>query len=181
MGITAKTAPENHLSDTEERWFAIRTRFRDEKMALKMLTLQDIHAYLPMRKLARRYTRKIRYVELPLINSFLFVRILHKDYSTVLQTQYVTGFLKFGQNLLSIPDEEINWIKRLLNEDIEIEVTTTDFSKGDLVEVNAGPLLGLKGRLVEMQGKDKILVDLSNSGHTIHITIDKKLLSKLSS
>lgn len=173
-------ANENHLNDTEPRWFAVRTRFRDEKVALKMLTTYGITTYLPIQKLTRRYGKKVRHVELPLINSFVFVKICSHEYKIVLQTEYVTGFLKLGQNMLAIPDEQIELMRRLLGEGVELTVEPTmRYEKGDWVEVTAGSLLGLRGTLVNIQGKDKMLVELVNSGYTLQISIDKALLNKI--
>jgi transcription antitermination factor NusG len=175
-----KTNNENHLNEVEPRWFAVRTRFRDEKMAFKMLTTYGVNTYLPIQKLTRRYGKKVRHVELPLINSFVFVRICSHEYKTVLQSEYVTGFLKLGQNILSIPDNQIDLMRRLLGEGIELTVEPTDgYQKGDWVEVSSGTLLGLRGTLVNIQGKDKMLVELVNSGYTLQISIDKSLLTKI--
>jgi transcription antitermination factor NusG len=176
------TSYENHLSESEPKWFAIRTRFKSEKIAMKQLLRMGIETYLPIRQMTRRYGRKIRKVELPLINSFVFVRIKKNEYASVLETEYVSGFLKFGNNLLSIPEIEINMIKRLLGEDIEIEVEPKDDSyiRGDWFEVVKGPLMGMKGCLLNVQGKDKLLIELTNSGHTLHISVDTQLLRKIS-
>jgi ribosomal protein L24 len=56
---------------------------------------------------------------------------------------------------------------------------TESYAKGDWVEVVVGPLLGLKGTLVNIQGKDKMLVELVNSGYTLQISIDRNLLNKV--
>jgi transcription antitermination factor NusG len=172
---------ENHLSESEPKWFAVRTRFKSEKVALKQLQRLGVETYLPIRQMTRRYGRKVRKVELPLINSFVFVKVKKNEYASVLETEYVAGFLKFGNNLLSIPDQEIAMIRRLLGEDVDLEVVAKEdiYEKGDWVEVIKGPLLGMKGRLLNIQGKDKLLIDLSNSGHSFHITIDTDLLRKI--
>ena len=173
-------ANENHLNETKPRWFAVRTRFRDEKVAVKMLTNCGITTYLPIQKLIRRYGKKVRHVELPLINSFVFVKIRSHEYKIVLQTEYVTGILKLGQNILAIPDEQIDLMRRLLGEGVELTVEPTmAYEKGDWVEVTSGSLLGLRGTLVNIQGKDKMLVELVNSGYTLQISIDKALLNKI--
>ena len=176
----ALKAPENHLDAAEPRWFAIRTRFKSEKLAFKQLKLKGIDAYLPIRNMTRRYNKKIRHIEMPLINSFVFVKIVKKEYVPVLETEYVAGFLKFGQNLLAIPEAQIDLIKRLLGEKIEVCVEEKGLQKGDWVEVTAGPLLGLRGQLVTVQGKERVLVELINSGYSLQIGIDNQLLRKLS-
>ena len=79
MSATLPVKPldhESHLSETEPRWFAIRTRFKSEKLAYKQLIARKIEAYLPIRHLIRRYGRKKREIDLPLINNFVFVKIL---------------------------------------------------------------------------------------------------------
>lgn len=180
MTATAIKANENHIDPVKPRWFAVRTRFRDEKMALKMLTSYGVQTYLPIQKLTRRYSKKVRHVELPLINSFVFVKICSHEYKTVLQTEYVTGFLKLGQNILAIPEDQIELMRRLLGEGVELTVEqTVGYQKGDWVEVTSGALLGLRGILVNIQGKDKMLVELVNSGYTLQISIDKTLLNKI--
>jgi transcription antitermination factor NusG len=171
---------EIHVHETEPRWFAVRTRFRDEKVALKMLTSYNIDAYLPIKTVTRRYNKKVRHVELPLINSFVFVKICTHEYKKVLQTEYVSGFLKLGQNILSIPDEQIELMQRLLGEGVELTIEPTiGYEKGDWVEVTAGPLLGMRGTLVTIKGKDTMLIELVNSEHSLQISIDKALLSKI--
>ena len=179
---TAKAAikePENHLTEAEPRWFAVRTRFKSEKLAFKQLSLKGLSAYLPIRNMTRRYHKKIRHVELPLINSFVFVKIRKSEYVRVLETEYVAGFLKFGYNILAIPEQQIDLIKRLLGEKIDIVVEPSGFQKGDWVEVTTGPLLGLRGQLVMIQGKERVLVELMNSGYTLQIAIDNYLLKKI--
>jgi hypothetical protein len=47
------------------------------------------------------------------------------------------------------------------------------------VEVTSGFLLGTRGILVNIQGKDKLLVELVNSEHTLQISIDRALLTKI--
>jgi transcription antitermination factor NusG len=178
--VIKNKANENHLDEKEPRWFAVRTRFRDEKVALKMLTTYGVEAYLPIQKVTRRYSKKVRHLDLPLINSFVFVKICSHEYKTVLQTEYVTGFLKLGQNILSIPDEQIELMRRLLGQGVELSIEPTmNYEKGDLVEVTSGFLIGLRGKLVTIQGKDKMLIDLINSEHTLQISIDKAILNKI--
>ena len=183
MSATIPTKPldhESHLSEDQPRWFAIRTRYKSEKLAYKQLISRQIDAYLPIRHLIRRYGRKKREVDLPLINNFVFVKIVKKDYLTVLQTEYVNGFLKLGHNLLSIPEEQIELIRRLLGENIDLEVVENRIlEKGDWVEITSGPLLGMRGKLVQVKGKEKVLVELINSGYSLEISIDNQLVKRV--
>lgn len=170
---------ENHLSDTEARWFAVYTSYKREKIALRQLQRKGITAYVPIQKLTRRYSRKIKHVELPLISGYVFVKILKKEYVKVLETEYVIRFISFSKNLLSIPEEEIELMRRVLGEGLEVNAEKTTFYEGDLVEIAAGNLMGLQGTLVSLEGKNQVLIDLVYLGYTLQINIDPNLLRKL--
>ena len=138
---------ENHLDEQNPKWFAIYTHYKREKMAAKQLDQSGIAVYLPIQKVTRRYVRKVKKVELPLINHYVFVKITKQEYVHVLQCPYVVNFVKFNKNLVSIPEEEIDLLKRILGESEAVELENVPLQKGDLVEVIGGQLTGLKGSI----------------------------------
>jgi len=171
--------PINHLHATELRWFAVRTRSKSEKMVQRDLEKKGIHSYLPLQKLLRRYTRSTRWVEKPLMNCYVFVRILKGEYVRVLETEHVTGFVRFSKDLLSIPQSEIDILRRITLEDgLEVEAVTGTFTEGDWVEISAGNLMGLKGRIVQVEGKRKFQVELQHLFHSLLITVDAAFLER---
>ena len=170
---------ENHLDDSTPKWFAVYTRFKGEKMAFRHLAKKGISVYLPLQKLTRRYTRKVKVVELPLISCYIFVKITKQEYVKVLETESVVDFVRFSNNLISIPEEEIETMKRVLGENWEVQIEQSKFEPGDLVEISAGNLIGLKGRLVDQRDKQQVLVDLERLGYTLRISVDKQLLRKV--
>jgi len=177
--MTNNTKYENHLSINDSRWFAIYTPYKREKLVCRQLQRKGITAYLPVQQLVRRYTRKIRKVELPLISCYVFVKITKGEYIRVLETEQVMGFVKFSGNLIAIPDVEMELMKRILGEGIEVNAEKQIYQKGDVVEVISGNLVGTKGKLCSIQGKKQFLVDLEFLGYTLQINIDPSLLRKV--
>ena len=169
---------ENHLHASEAKWFAICTPYKREKYVCRLLERKGILTYLPIQKVTRQYTRKIKHVELPLINCYVFVCITKEQYVKVLETDQVIQFLRIGKNLLSIPNQEIELIKRILGEFSSLSVEQTAYHEGDEVEIIGGNLTGIKGTLIEVQGKSKLLVKLDVLGYTLNMQIDPKLLRK---
>lgn len=171
---------EDHLHDTEYRWFAVYTQSRSEKMAFKRLVAKNINAYLPLQKKIRVYGRKKRTVEFPLITCYLFVKVTRKEYVKVLETEGILNYVKFKRNLVSIPEEEIDLMRRLLGEGWEVEQTdTSQWQTGDIVEVNKGRLAGTRGKLVDINGKKVFTVELETLGIGLLVEIDIELLSKV--
>lgn len=173
------TTSENHLDPKEPKWFAVYTSYKREKLVQKMLLSKGIECYLPLQKVTKKYTRKIRVTESPLINCYVFVKIVKGQYVSVLETEHVLKFTKIAQNLLSIPESEIITLRKVVGEGLEIEVRPTTLSEGDEIEIVAGNLVGLKGRLITHDGKNKVVIDLDRLGYSLRMNIDVSLLRKI--
>lgn len=172
----------NHLSDTEWRWFAINTKFRCEKFVAQQLKKKNIEAYLPVIKKTKKYKRKIKIYEVPLINSFIFVKINKAQYIPTLETEYVFKFLKQGKDLISIPEEEIQLLRRVAGESIVAEISDPNILKtGDEVEVISGPLTGMKGLVIDKSGKKSFYVELKTIGYSLKVKVDFTLLKPIHS
>lgn len=180
MSILSKnTHPLGHLHEREPRWFAVRTRAKSEKAVQRLLAKKGIHAYVPLQEFMRRYERKTRTVALPLIPGYVFVFLVKDQYVSVLETEHVAGFVKTGADLLAIPEAEIELLRRVtLEKDLEITAVQGALSAGDRVEIAAGSLVGLQGRLVKSAGKRQVQVELERLGYSLLITVEAAFLRK---
>lgn len=170
---------ENHLHDTEARWFAVYAPFRKEKFIQRLLTKKGIEAYVPIQNLTRRYTRKVKTVEMPLINCYVFVHIKKADYVRVLETEEVLGFVKIGRNLLSVKEDEIALLKRIVGESIILSIEPNCYQVGDRVEIVTGNLAGVVGVLTEIKGKKTMVVELKSLQYAIHIEVPNTNLKRV--
>lgn len=174
-----KPTYENHLHESEPRWFAVYTAYKREKIVEKMLTQKRIECYLPIQKVTRRYVRKVRTLELPLISCYIFVKIVKSEYVPVLETEHVLKFTKIAQNLLAIPESEMETMKRVVGEGVDVTIEPTAMQEGDEVEITSGNLTGLKGKLVSVEGKKQMIVELEQMGYSLRMTVDASLLRKV--
>ena len=168
----------HQLPVTDKQWFAIRTQLKCEKKVLQFLELKGIEVYLPIQKYTRKWGRRIAQVEKPLINNYIFVKITRSDYLSVIDTQFVFGFVKFGDQILHIPDREFNFIKKVIGEYHDIEVQDEEILAGEEIEIVGGQLTGLKARLVERKGKNKVLVELQTIGVGLLLDIDARYIQR---
>lgn len=173
------TPAEIHLHPTEPKWFAVYTRSKSEKVVHRLLGQKNIECYLPLQKVTRRYVRKIKSYEIPLISCYIFVRIVKDQYVPVLETENVVKFIRFNKNLIAIPQEEMDLLKLVVGEGENVEAQMGMIEEGDRVEVIGGKLTGIKGKLVEKQGKKHMVVELESVGYSLKMTIDINLLRKV--
>jgi len=178
MGSQMKKLSErkDQISTTEKRWFAVYTRYKCEKYVATRLEKKGIEVYVPLLKHTKRYKRKIKHVEIPIISCYVFVRITKEDYVRVLQTENVISFLKIRNSLIAIPAREIEVLKWVVGENIVESVKEGNFPKGSKVEVIAGNLTGLKGHVVKRKSKKFLLVSLETIGYTLELNIAEEML-----
>ncbi len=163
-----------------ERWFAIWTRYKCEKYVQKLLTIKGVYTYVPLQKHHRFWGGRRRIVELPLISCYVFVKIKQDEYVPVLETDNVRKFVKTANNLVSIPEQEIDILKRVVG-DIELEVTAEPlkYEVGDNVEILSGSLAGMKAKLVVTKKNKFVVIELQNIGYSLRINIHHTNLKKI--
>lgn len=177
--MTTTTQNDIHIHPTDPKWFAVNTRSKSEKVVQRLLTQKNIECYLPLQKVTRRYVRKIKSYEIPLISCYIFVRIVKDQYVQVLETENVVKFIRFAKDLIAIPQEEMDLLKLVVGEGENVEAQIGRFDEGDMVEVIGGKLTGIKGKLVEKHGKKHVVVELENVGYSLKMTIDINLLRRV--
>jgi transcription antitermination factor NusG len=118
----------------------------------------------------------MKWVDMPLLRSYIFVRVSQDNYAKVLSADSVVRFITFENKAVPIPDKQIDTIRLLLNQGAELEVVSKRFEPGDKIVVQAGPFLGLQGELVQYRGKKKVLIRLGSMSESLLVTLPLELL-----
>lgn len=143
-------------------WFAVHTRSRHEFLANEHLRKEGIDAFLPVVEKLRRWKDRKKKVLFPLFSGYLFVRIerSHKEMLKVLKSKGVVRILGNKENeLLPIPAEQIDVLKKLVEEKTELDPYPY-LREGERVRIKYGPLKGIEGVLVEKSGQHKVVVSV---------------------
>lgn len=142
------------------KWYAIYTRSRFEKRVEAMLKEQGITVYLPLTQVFRRWSDRMKRVQVPLFNSYLFVKSNHSDqkhYYNILQTPGVVRFITFEGQPVPVPDHQIDALQRLSAQGFEMAPVEKPLKPGTPVEIKQGPLKGIRGEVIHT-GKNQILI-----------------------
>ena len=153
-------------------WYAVYVKSRTEKKAEIELQIQEIETFLPLQRKLRQWSDRKKWVETPLISGYLFVKASRKEYDQVLQSNYVVSYVRFEGKAAIVPDYQIEYLKLMLKQDSsEIEITREKLKPGQMIEVVAGPLIGLKGKLQKIKGKNKVAIELEQLGYSALVEI----------
>ncbi|MCU0457076.1 MAG: UpxY family transcription antiterminator [Bacteroidales bacterium] len=161
------------------KWYAVYTNPRAEKQVHTRLEELEVEAFLPLQKTIRQWSDRKKIVVKPLLSSYVFVKVVPKEFPKVYKTPGVVKFVSFEGQPVAIPQNQIDNLKLLVNSDADIEVTSEPMAKGDNVKVMSGSLTGLTGELISFGGKKKVVVRIDRLDQNIIVTIPVTFLKKI--
>lgn len=160
------------INSAEYNWYAVYVKSRAEKKAQTELQFKEIESFLPLQRKLRQWSDRKKWVEIPLISGYLFVRISRKEYDSVLQSNFIVSYVRFEGIAAQIPEKQIEFLKLMLKQnELDLEITQERFEPGQNVEVISGPMIGIQGKLVRFKGKNKLAVELNQLGYSVLIEI----------
>jgi transcription antitermination factor NusG len=166
------------IDPLEPRWYAAYTKSRTEKKVLERLTEAGFEAYLPILRKRHQWSDRLKWVEEPLIRSYIFIRVNEKEYYNAINTHGLVCYVTFEGKAAPIPDRQIDLLKMLLHQGAEMEVSNERFAAGQKIIVVSGTLVGMQGEMVEYRGKKKVLVRLGTTGTNLLVTVSLDLIEK---
>jgi transcription antitermination factor NusG len=158
-GIESQVPENGTPRVSQERWYAIRTRSRHEKVAIRQLDGAGVEAFLPLVTQVHRWVTGPKHVDVPLFPGYAFVRITYTPDQRVrvLRAHGVAGFVGTQGKGTPIPDKQIEDIKLLLNNKIPFKNSMT-LRVGQRVRVKGGSLDGVEGVLVGTRSQRKLVI-----------------------
>lgn len=168
----------NFKNPDEPHWYAAYTKSRTEKKVLARLKENGFEAYLPIKRIRKQWSDRLKWVEEPLIRSYIFIHVNERDYYNAINTPGLVCYVTFEGKAAPIPDRQIEILKMLLHEDAEMEVSNERFTPGEKIIVISGTLVGMQGEMVEYRGRKKVLIRLGTTGTSILVTVSLDLIEK---
>jgi transcription antitermination factor NusG len=156
----------------EKNWYVVYTKPRWEKKVSRQLEQKDIEHYCPLNKVARQWSDRKKIVLEPLFTAYVFVRISDREYTQVLGASGVMNFVFWLKKPAVIRDEEIDIIKRFMNEYESVQLEKSSVKINDRIKVVSGPLMELQGNVLEIKNRT-VKVSLPTLGYTLIAEVEK--------
>ncbi|MBR8534644.1 UpxY family transcription antiterminator [Carboxylicivirga sediminis] len=162
----------------EASWYALYTKSRAEKKVFEQLTAMGIETYLPLKKTLRQWSDRKKWVEMPVISSYIFIKIPKADYQKVFDVNGIVAYVSYKGKACIIPDNDILAMKRAIENQMEFSVESGQIEKGQQITVTSGPLEGIKGEVIDIQGAKKIILRINQIGYTLVVNLDSATFKK---
>ena len=162
------------LTDDILKWYALYTKSRAEKKVYDELRQKGLNVYLPLKRELKPWSDRKKWVETPIINSYVFVNIPICDYLRVFESPGVLSYVTVNKKAIAIPNHEIEAMQRAVESKLSLNVEPTNIQKGQIITITSGPMKGISGEVVEVQGTKKLYLRISNIGYSLVITLDEE-------
>jgi transcription antitermination factor NusG len=139
--------------------------------------LQDrgIENYCPLNKVIRQWSDRKKTILEPLFKGYVFVQVEEAAKWELLTINGIVNYVYWLGKPARIREDEIDTIRRFLNEFEDIEVTEAGLQVNTAVKVKQGVLMNYKGIVLEVLG-NKARVRIESMGLQLSAVFDKKNL-----
>lgn len=149
------------------RWYVALVRMHHEKKVCERLGKIGIESFVPVQQEVHQWSDRRKVVESVLLPMMVFVHVTPEERKEVLSFSTVSHYLVMrGESSPTvIPDDQMARFRFMLDySDDVISMNSSPLARGEKVRVIKGPLRGLLGELVTVDGRSKIAVRLNMLG-----------------
>ena len=149
-------------------WFVGYVRSCQEKKVAESLGKMGIVHYLPIQKVKRKWSDRIKVVDKVVIKGMIFIYTTEVIRRALLDDIYgLCGYMvKRGtREPIHIPEDQMEAFRFVVSNSVnEVSVSTETFAPGDRVRIKEGPLAGLECDLVSVNGRNTLQVKVGLLG-----------------
>lgn len=157
------------------RWYIAHTRSCQERKVAERLAMQGVEVYLPVQKVKRKWSDRVKVVDKMVLPGVVFVRCSEKERTSLFEMTYgICSFMmdktSTERKPLTIPEkqmEDFMHVVKSLNGEDDISIAGCGIEKGDMVKVVRGPLAGFVCECVDIQNSRKLIIRLGMLGSAL--------------
>jgi transcription termination/antitermination protein NusG len=145
-----------------------------------MLEGKGFETFLPVYRSRRRWSDRIREIDLPLIPGYVFCRFDAAQRLPVLTTPGVVRIIGTGKTPQPVDDIEMQSL--ITADHAGVHLQLWPFLKvGQRVSIEEGPLRSLEGVLVTTKGKDQLILSVSLLQRSVAVTVERSWIKPVGS
>lgn len=149
----------------KKKWFVVYTKSRCEKKIAALLEKKGITNYCPLNRVQKQWADRKKIVYEPLFPSYVFVGAVEEELYAIKQlSNDIVNFVYWLGKPATIKDEEIESIKRFLQNYTNVTLEKSKVRIGDLVRIINGPLMNLEGNITAIANR-KVKLSLPSLGY----------------
>lgn len=164
-----------------KNWYVFYTKSRQEKKVEDLLLRAGYEVFLPTQKVMRQWSDRKKRVEVPLFNSYIFVKDLPHKIADIVQTPGIAWNIRHNGKPAILREQEFELIQRFITTGYFLEATgyVESFQVGDRAKIIDGPLAGVKGILTGQDKNQRFNILLEGIQQVIQVQLPASLLQRV--
>ena len=155
-------------------WYALRIQSRLASVASTTLRGKGYEEFLPLYRSRRRWSDRIKEIQLPLFPGYLFCRFDVGDrLMPILTTPGVVGIVGAGKTPVPVDLDEIEAVRAILRSGLAAQPWPS-LAVGSKVYIERGPLAGLEGIITNTDKVYRLIVSVSLLQRSVAVEIDRE-------
>ena len=153
-------------------WYAVKVRPRAEWMTAENLRAKGYELFLPSYTSKRRWSDRMKTLEMPLFPGYLFCQFDISKRLPVLMTPGVSFVVGAGKIPEPVSETEIEAIRTVVKSGLAFEPFPY-LTVGQMVEVEQGSLAGLVGLITEVRNETRLIISVNLLMRSVSVEIDR--------
>jgi transcription antitermination factor NusG len=167
------------MDGTKSSWYAVYTKPRWEKKVALLLSEKGVENYCPLNKVIKQWSDRRKVILEPVFKSYVFVKVEDDKKWDLKKINGIINYVYWLGKPAVIKEEEINTIRKFLNEFSDVQVSDDRGLKiNSKVRIKQGLMMNYHGMLVELTG-NRAKVRIESMGISLHAQFDKKNLEPI--
>ena len=157
---------------SEYPWFAVRVKSQCEKMVSQLLRQKGYEEFLPLYRSRRKWSDRIKTIELPLFSGYLFCRFDPNKRAAILATPGVFLIVGQGRTPIAIESAEVDGIRLAVGSGQQVQ-PWPHLEIGQKVRIEMGALRGVEGTLLRFKGSSHLVLGIQLLQRSVAIEVDE--------
>jgi transcription antitermination factor NusG len=165
--------PPSEFAQEEASWYAVHTMARHEKLVAAQFEEKRVCTFLPLLHQVHRWSDRRIVVQTPMFSCYAFVRMVQTvdERLKVLRTPGVLGFVGSERQGTSIPDEQIESLRKAISE--KVPCLPHPFIRvGKRIRIRGGSLDGVEGILMRQGGDQSLVISVELLQRSVSIRLE---------
>lgn len=161
------------LPDDSRRWYALRIQSKLEGLASATLRGKGYEEFLPLYRSRRRWSDRVKQLDLPLFPGYLFCRFaVHDRLLPILTTPGVISIVGAGKTPIAVSEEEIASVQAILRSGLPARPWPC-LTVGSRVFIERGPLAGVEGVALNVDKTFRLVVSVPLLQRSVAVEIER--------
>ncbi|MBM9548136.1 UpxY family transcription antiterminator [Leptospira sp. 201903074] len=152
---------ETNPPNEESTWYIVYTKPRAEKKLSELLAKYHLENYLPIRKERKKWTDRFKWIHVPILPSYIFVKIVFwRDKNKVLQLPGSHHFVFHKGQPATVTQNDLDLLEEGLQkyaDSLKVNPESV-LEKGKLVRIISGSYVGKTMEILKVKNKTLVVL-----------------------